>query len=108
LTFLYGVEGTFDWATFDHPTLPTPTLGSVSQHWIGTAAGRLGVVADRWLVYGKFGARWVHSSAILNLPGVSWTGSSTRDGWLAGVGLEYGFKSHWTLRLEYDYLGLGA
>lgn len=106
--FLYGVEGTFDWATFDHPTLPTPTLGSVSQHWIGTAAGRLGVVADRWLVYGKLGAGWVHSSAVLNMPGVAWTGSSTIDGWLAGVGLEYGFKSHWTLRLEYDYLGLGA
>ena len=43
--FLYGVEVTFDWATFDHPTLPFPTLGSVSQHWIGTAAGRFGVVA---------------------------------------------------------------
>jgi hypothetical protein len=41
--FLYGVEGTFDWATFDHPTLPFPTLGSVSQHWIGTAAARVGV-----------------------------------------------------------------
>ena len=36
--FLYGVEGDFDWATFDHSTLPTPTLGSVSQRWIGTAA----------------------------------------------------------------------
>ena len=39
--FLFGVEGDFDWATFDHPTLPFPTLGSVSQHWIGTAAGRI-------------------------------------------------------------------
>jgi hypothetical protein len=31
---LFGVEGDFDWATFDHPMLPFPTLGSVSQHWI--------------------------------------------------------------------------
>ena len=51
--FLFGVEGDFDGATFGHPALPTPTLGSVSQNWIGTIAGRVGLVADRWLVYGK-------------------------------------------------------
>src|SRR3974390_2777347 len=39
---LLGVEGDFDGATFSHPRLPTPTLGSVSQNWIGTVAGRLG------------------------------------------------------------------
>jgi opacity protein-like surface antigen len=106
--FLYGVEGTFDGATFDHPALPTATLGSVSQHWIGTVAGRFGVVANRWLVYGKLGGGWVESTAILNTPGPSWSGSSTKDGWLVGAGLEYGFKPHWTVRLEYDYLALAG
>jgi opacity protein-like surface antigen len=104
--FLFGVEGEFDGATFGHPALPTPTLGSVSQNWIGTIAGRVGLVEDRWLVYGKLGGGWVHSNALLNFPGVSWIGSNTSSGWLAGVGLEYGFKSHWTVRLEYDYLAL--
>src|SRR5215831_17135663 len=103
---LLGVEGDFDWATFSHPALPTPTLGSVSQNWIGTIAGRIGLVEDRWLVYGKLGGGWVNSNATLNFPGVSWTGSTTTPGWLAGVGVEYGFKSHWTVKLEYDYLGL--
>jgi len=42
--FLYGVEGDFDWAAFDHLALPAPTLGSVSQHWISTVAGRFGIV----------------------------------------------------------------
>jgi opacity protein-like surface antigen len=106
--FLYGVEGDFDWATFDHPTLPTPTLGSVSQHWIGTAAARVGVVQDRWLVYGKLGGGWVHSSAEVNAFGQSWNGSSTKDGWLVGAGLEYGFKSHWTINLEYEFIGLAS
>ena len=105
---LFGIEGTFDGATFDHPRLPTPTLGSVSQHWISTVAGRAGVVADRWLVYGKLGGGWVESSAVLNAPGLTWTGASTRGGWLAGAGLEYGFKSHWTVRLEYDHLGVAG
>jgi opacity protein-like surface antigen len=56
---LFGVEGDFDGATFGHLALPTPTLGSVSQNWIGTVAGRVGLVEDRWLVYGKFGGGWV-------------------------------------------------
>lgn len=103
---LLGVEGDFDGATFSHPTASTPTLGSVSQNWIGTVAGRVGLVEDRWLIYGKAGGGWVHSNAILNLPGVSWTGSNTSSGWLVGAGLEYGYKSHWTVRLEYDYLSL--
>jgi opacity protein-like surface antigen len=102
---LLGVEGDFDGATFGHPSLPTPTLGSVSQNWIATVAGRVGLVADRWLVYGKVGGGWVHSNAILNFP-VGWSGSNTSSGWLVGAGLEYGFKSHWTVRLEYDFLSL--
>jgi len=101
--FLFGVEGDFDWATFDHPTLPFPTLGSVSQHWIGTAAARVGVVEDQWLVYGKVGGGWFHSTAEVNAFGQTWNGSSTKDGWLVGAGLEYGFKPHWTVRLEYDF-----
>lgn len=104
---LLGVEGDFDGAAFGHPALPTPTLGSVSQNWIGTIAGRVGVVEDRWLVYGKFGGGWVQTSAFLNSPGVTWQGSDTSPGWLAGVGIEYGFKSHWTIKLEYDQIFLG-
>jgi hypothetical protein len=76
----------------------------VSQHWISTVAGRFGIVNDRWLVYGKLGGGWVQSTALLNLPGGSWNGSNTDAGWLIGGGIEYGFKAHWTVRLEYDYL----
>ena len=105
---LFGIEGTSDWATFNHPSLPAATLGSVSEHWIGTVAARFGIVADRWLVYGKLGGGWVESTAIVNAFGPSWSGSSTKDGWLVGGGLEYGFKPHWTVRLEYDYLALAG
>jgi opacity protein-like surface antigen len=105
--FLLGVEGDFDLATFNHPDLPAPTLGSVSNHWMSTVAGRVGLVNDRWLVFAKLGGGWVHSSATVNLPGSpSWEGSSTNGGWLIGGGIEYGFKAHWTVKLEYDYLAL--
>ena len=104
--FLFGVEGEFGGAGFAHPVLPAPTLGYVDQHWIGTVAGRIGLVNDRWLLFAKLGGGWVNSNATLNLPGTVWNGSSTSSGWLAGAGIEYGFKSHWTVKLEYDYLGL--
>src|SRR5215468_1907210 len=37
---LLGVEGEFDGATFGRNALLAPTLGTVSQNWITTAAGR--------------------------------------------------------------------
>ena len=101
---LFGVEGDFDGASFNHATLPVPTLGSVSQQWISTVAGRFGVVNDRWLVFAKLGGGWVQSNAAVNVPGPSWNGSSTNGGWLVGGGIEYGFKANWTVKLEYDYL----
>jgi len=30
----------------------------------------------------------------------------TDTGWLAGAGVEWAFAHNWTVRLEYDYLGL--
>ncbi len=104
---LLGVEGDIDLASFNHPALPAPTLGSVSHHWMSTLAGRVGLVNDRWLVFAKLGGGWVGSDAIVNMAGSpGWSGSSTNGGWLIGGGIEYGFKPHWTVKLEYDYLGL--
>jgi len=103
---LFGVEGDFDGAAFAHPAFPAPTLGFVSHDWIGTAAGRLGLAEDLWLLYAKVGGGWVHSNAMLNAPGLMFNGSNTAGGWLVGGGLEYGFKPHWTVRLEYDRLSL--
>jgi opacity protein-like surface antigen len=104
--FLFGVEGDVDGASFNHPALPIPTLGSVNQHWISTVAGRFGLVNDRWLVFGKLGGGWVQSNATVNVPVPSWNGSTTNSGWMAGGGIEYGFKANWTVKLEYDYLAL--
>lgn len=40
--FLFDIEGDFDWASFNHPPLPMPTLDSVNHRWVGTVAGRIG------------------------------------------------------------------
>jgi len=76
---------------------------------MSTLAGRVGLVNDRWLVFAKLGGGWVQSEATVNVAGSpSWNGSSTNGGWLVGGGIEYGFKSHWTVKLEYDYLALSG
>ena len=103
---LVGVEGEFDELAFNHPILVAPTLGSVSQNWMSTVAGRVGLVNDRWLLFAKLGGGWVQSNAAVNLLGSTWNGPATNGGWLLGGGIEYGFKPHWTVKLEYDYLAL--
>jgi opacity protein-like surface antigen len=111
--FLAGLEGDFYGAVFNRPnvSLATP-LGPVqasgNQHWISTLGARFGFTSDKWLYYGKAGGGWIEERAMLNLAnGTSWSGLSAKGGWLAGGGLEYAFKPNWTVRLEYDYLGLG-
>ena len=32
---------------------------------------------------------------------------NNNGGWLLGAGFEYAFTNHWTVKAEYDYLGLG-
>ena len=39
--------------------------------------------------------------------GTTATTTATRDGWLAGIGFEQAFAPNWTMKLEYDHLGLG-
>ena len=81
---------------------------------VETAALRLGVAVDRWLVYGKGGLAWAqerHSqqqiSTITGVPGaqtVNVSGYEQRRGWMAGVGAEYAFLGNWSVKAEYDYL----
>ena len=109
--FLVGVEGDFDWASFDHPNFTAlsplgPVQFSDSQKWISTVAARFGFLYGRLLAYGKVGGGWAHDNATLNFPnGTNW--ANTNGGWLFGVGLEYGLKPNWTVKVEYDYLNLG-
>jgi outer membrane immunogenic protein len=115
-----GVEGDFDWAanrnnnaTVVSPFPPFDTFSaSVNDRWLATVAGRLGYAWDRWMIYAKGGGGWVGSSGftVTDLTtGVSVSGcSSTRSGWLVGGGFEYAFANNWTIRAEYDFLGLSS
>lgn len=76
-----------------------------------TVAGRLGISSaptDHWLWYAKGGVGWAGTSVGLNdlTQGTTATTTATRNGWLGGLGVEYAFAPNWTMRIEYDYLGL--
>ena len=65
---------------------------------------------------------YTKAPAVVPVPVFSWTGfsvtcgnfngfgncSNSTGGWLLGAGFEYAFTNNWTVKLEYDYLGLGS
>ena len=123
--FVIGGEWDVDWGGSNHngPGVLIPGVGIVqisnNNRYISTGAARFGWAIDHLLLYGKAGGGWVGNNnlTVTNLTtGVSFTcgtfttipncGNNTA-GWLVGAGFEYAFTNNWTVKLEYDYLGLG-
>lgn len=87
----------------------------------GTVRGRLGWVANNWLLYGTggwaYGDGKVTRTQIIAAPGAVppipapagtvETASNTRQGWAAGAGVEWGFAPAWSAKLEYQHLDFG-
>jgi len=118
--FVVGVEGDFDWAAKNHssnnavvgPTGDSFQLTS-NNYWISTVAARFGFAVERALLYGKVGGGWVGTNGftvtdVTTGASFSSANSNTLGGWLVGAGVEYAYTTTWTMKLEYDYLGLGS
>ena len=125
--WLFGVEADWMWlnrnannaqTTFDTfgATRPDGTMSlSSNNHWLASARGRLGVVAQpNWMLYVTGGAAWTHTSSTATwtpLPGalspapsvstVSFDG--TKTGFVVGTGVEWMVAPHWIVRGEYLY-----
>jgi outer membrane immunogenic protein len=89
-----------------------PFFVTSDNRWISTIAARFGFAADRALFYGKAGGGWVGTNnlTVTNLAtgGVlTGTNSQSRSGFLLGAGVEYAITNNWTIKAEYDYLGVG-
>jgi outer membrane immunogenic protein len=78
----------------------------------------VGYAVDHWLFYGKVGGGWVGNNnwtltnvttgAAFTCGNFATSCGNNDPGWLVGVGFEYAFTNNWTVKLEYDYLGLGS
>ena len=118
--FVLGIEGDFDGVANTNTAangVVGPGIGTIlltsNNRWITTLAARVGVANDTWLFYGKAGGGWVGSDnfTITNtVTGASITGSNTNtnSGWLVGAGIEWAFAPNWSVKIEYDYLGLNS
>jgi outer membrane immunogenic protein len=118
--FVLGVEGEFDGAANNHNGVGVfvPALGDTiavtsNNRWIGTLAARFGWAFNNVLFYGKAGGGWVGNNGftvtdVTTGTSISSSGNNTRSGWLLGAGIEWAFLNNWTIKLEYDYLGLNS
>jgi outer membrane immunogenic protein len=124
-----GAEADFSWtgingkntAFFGPPIFAAGTgfnrTESVNTDWTGTATTRIGIAHDRWMLYGKAGAAWAHTSyndgyvgvggGLANVQFFTQTPSEIRVGWTVGTGIEWAFWNNWSAKLEYDYMNFG-
>ena len=118
---VFGVEADWSWANnkfsefqLDGDQAPGGITDSVNVEsrlrWFGTARTRAGLVVDDVLLYvtgglafAKFDRTWTFfqdggpSSAVFS-------SDKTRLGWTAGVGAEWQFAPHWSLKSEVLYM----
>jgi outer membrane immunogenic protein len=104
-TWVWGIEGDFDYVDLTG-TAGGLCLGcSVKDTWFATARGRLGYAGwNNWLPYITGGAAFgdVKVSTIFG------DQSKTKWGWTAGAGLEWAFLANWSAKVEYLYVDLGS
>lgn len=111
---LVGAEAMFDWLANTKNSITATNGGSVAtatinNRWITTATGKLGYAWERVLFYGKGGFAWIsssNSSATINGTAFGLSSNSTNWGWTGGLGVEWAFAGNWSVRAEYDFIGL--
>jgi outer membrane immunogenic protein len=123
--FVLGVEGDIDGIVGSNngngngavlingggPFVVTTTGGG---SWVATLAARFGWAIDRVLIYGKAGGGWIGNNNGFTVTNVatgasfgSFNGNNNRGGWLLGGGVEWAIDRNWSIKGEYDYIGLG-
>lgn len=94
------VEGA--WGTADDDGSGAFTGFEADLKSIGTVRGRIGVIWDRFLIYGTGGAAF--GELRLNSP--AGRQEETLTGWIAGGGIEYMWNEHRSIRFEFTHLEL--
>jgi outer membrane immunogenic protein len=82
---------------------------SIGSGFYGDITGRVGIAADRALIYGKAGYAWYDGAAKFTDTGAltSIHSTGTFGGWAAGGGAEYMLRPNWSLKAEYMHFDFG-
>jgi outer membrane immunogenic protein len=123
---VFGVEADIGWSNIKGSVAPATqfcaepiSLTAVAANcetkndWLGTARARVGVAADRVLLFATAGAAFGDlltgvtgaTAGFSPAPGIFQ--SSTVVGWTAGAGAEFAFAQNWTAKVEYLFVSLG-
>lgn len=96
-SIVVGVEGDFEGSSvtggfYDPPVLPNPGgRGTDTTSWQGSLRGRLGLTADRYMVYGTGGYAFAQMTNSYNNPtsGITESFDRFRSGFTVGGGVDY-------------------
>jgi outer membrane immunogenic protein len=122
--FVLGVEGDIDGIASDNNRGSAPLIingagpfvvTSGDGRWVATLAARFGWAIDHVLLYGKAGGGWIGNDNGITVTNVttgttfgSAGGNNSRGGWLLGGGVEWAISNNWSIKGEYDFIGLGS
>jgi outer membrane immunogenic protein len=120
-SFVVGLEGDVSWvhefgtildqgpasAFITQGLLFPPWASSTTEKWMATARGRVGYAVNNLLFYATGG--YAAAGADANVRDATTNAvlasmSSTRSGWTAGGGLEWGFAPNWSAKFEIMYM----
>lgn len=105
---VWGFEGDLDWTNIKGGgTCPNVAYQcNVSNSWLGTLRGRIGMAANTVLMYVTGGVAFGDVNAEFSpadFPGQK----NTRTGWTIGAGVEVAIGRNWSAKAEYLYVDLG-
>ncbi len=114
-SFVVGIAGMFDGSSIKGSGTDLEVAGLTSTSaipWLAALTGRAGyLVLPSALIYAKGGGAWARdniTSTITAIGAVAGAANYTASGWTVGGGIEYQFAPHWSVFVEYDYLGFGT
>ena len=107
--------GKTDFFTNPNGTVPISGTANFNIDWFGTVRGRVGVMADGWLLFATGGlayGRVAYNLSAYETGGVPLfqtllSASDMKFGYVVGAGVEYAFSPNLTLKGEYQYINLG-
>jgi outer membrane immunogenic protein len=113
--FVWGIEVEHSWTSLrasNPSTLPAGIAAGLVNHSrtnsVGTGGVRIGATWEQTLFYVKAGGAWAFDDFWTTAPGCDsitcQTLSDTRLGGMVGVGIEYAFGRHWSIKVQYEYL----
>ena len=123
---LVGIESDLQFSRIGHDmtgvftnpsgTIPISGTANFNIDWFGTVRGRVGVMADNWMLFGTAGLAYGRASYSLSatetgglaLFQTALSASEMKYGYVVGAGVEYAFAPNLILKGEYQYINLGA